>query len=327
MPALVSILIPVYNARPWVGRAIESALQQTWDDKEIIALDDGSTDGSWEVLQSWQSRIRIEKAPQNRGQNATRNALTHMSRGEWLVYLDADDELEPDSVAQKMRFSPDADAIYGTVEMRHYEGEKVTGSREIRAEKLADPLAGAFLWKFPNTSSFMFRRVALDEVGGWNENIQNCTDYDLYFRLLLAGKRLAPAPESRTVYRQWSPTQAVYENLLRRSTTWLQVMWRPVLQLETEGRLTPAIKQAFGDAALRVIRTIHQFDRGRALEEHRKLRRWNQTLTPSPDQFSAGYRRGYRLLGFRGAEWLASLTRFLRPTPPQDVSTHTASGR
>src|SRR5262245_39380012 len=71
---LVSILIPVYNCREWVGRAIESALEQTWSNCEIIALDDCSTDGSWEVLQQWVRRIRIERAERNGGQNVSRNA-------------------------------------------------------------------------------------------------------------------------------------------------------------------------------------------------------------------------------------------------------------
>src|SRR4051794_33722885 len=105
MPELVSILIPVYNCQPWAAQAIGSALAQTWPNKEIIALDDCSTDGSWDLLQSFGSDIRIEQAPKNGGQNVTRNRLTALSRGEWLLYLDADDELMPDNVEQKMRYA------------------------------------------------------------------------------------------------------------------------------------------------------------------------------------------------------------------------------
>jgi glycosyltransferase involved in cell wall biosynthesis len=71
---LVSILIPCFNAERWIGQAIESALTQTYKLTEIIVVDDGSTDGSLEVLRSFDQHIRWETSP-NRGANAARNRL------------------------------------------------------------------------------------------------------------------------------------------------------------------------------------------------------------------------------------------------------------
>jgi glycosyltransferase involved in cell wall biosynthesis len=94
---LVSILIPCYNAERWVGEAIESALAQTWPEKEVLVIDDGSTDRSLEVIQRYRGRIRWETGP-NRGSNTARNRLLELSAGEWLQYLDADDYLRPNKV-------------------------------------------------------------------------------------------------------------------------------------------------------------------------------------------------------------------------------------
>src|SRR5438128_2691189 len=119
MRPLVSILIPVFNCKSWVGQSIRSALAQTWSNKELIVLDDGSTDGSGDVVREFGSQLQFETAP-NCGQNISRNHLTSLSRGEWLVYLDADDELAPDSVAKKMACAEQADAVYGTIEVACY---------------------------------------------------------------------------------------------------------------------------------------------------------------------------------------------------------------
>ena len=71
---LVSILIPCFNAEKWVAQAIESALAQTWPEKEVIVVDDGSTDASLEIIRHFDGRVRWESGP-NRGGNAARNRL------------------------------------------------------------------------------------------------------------------------------------------------------------------------------------------------------------------------------------------------------------
>ncbi len=104
MSPLVSILIPCYNAERWIAQAIESSLAQTWPEKEVIVVDDGSTDASLDVIRRFDGRVRWETGP-NRGGGAARNRLLRLARGEWLQYLDADDYLLPDKVARQVDFS------------------------------------------------------------------------------------------------------------------------------------------------------------------------------------------------------------------------------
>jgi glycosyltransferase involved in cell wall biosynthesis len=87
---LVSIIIPCYNCEKWVRQAVESCLHQTYSNTEVIAVDDGSTDGSLEVLRQFLPRIRLEIGP-NLGGNSARNRGFGLSAGEFIGYLDADD--------------------------------------------------------------------------------------------------------------------------------------------------------------------------------------------------------------------------------------------
>jgi GT2 family glycosyltransferase len=312
--SLVSILIPVYNGRRWLAAAIQSALAQTWDRKEIIVLDDGSTDGSGDVARTFGTAIKFETQP-NGGQNASRNRLTTLSSGEWLVYLDADDELAPGAVDCKMRHGDRADAVYGSMELRRYRDDDVVSTEMFRATEYDDQLAAAFLWRYPNTSAFMFRKSAVIAAGGWNESIRSCTDYDLYFRLLLNGSRVRAAADSLSVYRHWHTGQASLEDVFRQTTTRLQVMWRAVEVLDRTQRWTAASRAAFSNAALGVIRILYGTDAHRAAGEHARLRAWNPSLGPEPPFFSRGYRAAYQLLGFEGAERVAAAVRILKPKP------------
>ena len=311
MSELISILIPVYNCREWVAQAIESALQQSWSEKEVIVLDDGSTDGSMEAIAAYRGRVRIESAP-NGGQNTSRNRLTALSQGEWLVYLDADDELAPDSVEQKMRFSGVADAIYGSYDFATFRGAERLDSHRVPAEDYPDPVVAAFKWKFPNTSSLLFRRSAVEIAGGWNEEIRNCTDYDLYFRLLARGHRFKAAPEAMSLYRQWSVAQAVNESPFRRATTQLNVMRAAAQELQRVGQMSPTREQAFLDASLVVIRSIYQMDRERAFQEHDWIKMNYPDYRPQAGPLAAPYIYAYAALGFTGAEWLAAGMRLFR---------------
>lgn len=306
---LVSIVIPAYNCRAWVARAVESALEQSWKRCEVIVVDDCSTDGTDEELKQFDGSIRVERSSTNGGQNKTRNRLTALSSGEWLVYLDADDELEPDSVEQKLEFAAEADAIYGSMKLSTCEGEREVQAHEVVARDYDDLWCAFFAWKFPNTSAFCFRREAVLEAGGWNEGLKNCTDYDLYFRLLRNGYRFKAAPGAWSTYRQWSSTQAVNEDPLRKMTTRLELMFEAAVQLKVTGEMTAARSHAFFDAALGVLRTIYPLAPSLAIAQHEALLSLCPECRPSRELFPARYRFVYETVGFSSAERIAGLMR------------------
>lgn len=97
MSIRVSVVIPVYNAERTIRRAMNSVLEQGFESKEVIAVDDGSTDSSFSILQSYRDKIRIRQQP-NGGAAAARNAGARIAVGEYLAFLDADDEWLPNKL-------------------------------------------------------------------------------------------------------------------------------------------------------------------------------------------------------------------------------------
>ena len=307
----VSILIPVHNCRRWVARAIDSALGQTYRATEILVLDDGSTDGSLDVIEQYRPDIQVESCA-NGGQNRSRNRLTASSSGDWVIYLDADDELAPDAVARKLDHCSKADAIYGTVESATFDGvTKVQSTVRVAIEN-EDPWVAAFEWRLPNTSAFMFRRSALTRVGQWDESVQVCTDYDLYFRLLLAGATLKAAPNAMSLYRHWSVAQAVHVNPLLRVSTRLRLLNRAAEALATTDRMTERRRHAFEQSALKCIRSLYHFDRERAQDAFNKLLAWNDQVAPLSSEFARLYVLAFRLGGLDVAETIATWGRRVR---------------
>ena len=270
--------------------------------------------------QGYAGRIRVERATNNGGQNVTRNRLTDLSNGEWLVYLDADDELMPDSVEKKMAVSAGADAVYGSMEEAWFEGSSRTFTSTRTARDFDDQVAAAFWWHYPNTSGFIFRKDAIEKAGGWNVEVQNCTDYELLFRLLLQGRRFKGAEDSWNLYRHWSTSQAIYEKPERLLLTRLEIMWRTITELDRTNAVLPDRKEFFEQATFGVIRSLHKVDRHRALIEHERLLEWNSKFIPLPPRVSFRYRLAYRFGGFEFAERFASLTRPFNPrTEPGPV--------
>ncbi len=323
MTPLVSILIPVFNCEAWVANAIESALAQTWPNKEVIVLDDGSTDGTLDVIRRFDGKIKF-KSCRRGGQNVSRNRLAELSRGDWLVFLDADDELAPDSIEIKMRYSGKAHVIYGSMEVATFAGRVKTQSYIDKAIDFEDPLVAAFEMRFPNTSAMMFKREVLSSVGGWPTDVENFTDYALYFHLLLAQWRFCAAPDAFSIYRRWSPTQAVNEKPLRTVVTHLDVLWRAAEALEAAGAMTLPRLKAWSERTLSATRALYQLDRDRVALHLERLHALNPGFLPNPPAFRRGYARAFRWLGFYAAERLANATRSWRRRLNWQASTNLA---
>lgn len=117
-PDLLSVIIPTFNAEAYLAETLASVLRQNWAPLEILVVDDGSSDRSIAVAESFGSRIRIIACP-HRGLAATRNSGITAARGEFLLHLDADDLLTPDSISVRMEAllaEPELDMVVGKLE-------------------------------------------------------------------------------------------------------------------------------------------------------------------------------------------------------------------
>ena len=307
---LVSILIPVRNAERWVAQAIESALAQTWPFKEVIVVDDGSTDRSLEIIKGFGSAIHCE-AGEHRGGNVARNRLLELSRGEWLQYLDADDYLLPDKVARQMSFiedHPETDIAYGPVWMEYVDGSDVH-RQLLPIPKPHDPWTLLARWYLPQTGAPLWRKQAVLDVGGWKDNQPCCQEHELYLRLLMREKQFSYCDTHGAVYRQWSESTVCKRDKPEVNRRRLEIEAQAEAFLQSRRELTPSRLQAINQTRFEIARTTWHREPALSMEIVKAIHLSQPHFVPAGDAAPWKYRVIYRIAGFRAAEGLAQTVR------------------
>jgi glycosyltransferase involved in cell wall biosynthesis len=309
MGPLVSILIPCYNAERWIGQAIESALTQTQCKKEVIVLDDGSTDRSLDIIQQFHDSIRWETGP-NRGGGKARNELLTLARGDWIQYLDADDYLRPGKLARHVEFvreHPECDIVYSPTAWERVECGELICTDEVIPEP-HDPWLLLARWRLPQTGGTLWSREALLRVGGWRDDQPCCQEHELYFRLLEAGARFLHCDSCLAVYRDWDNVARV----TRKSRTEVDrqrliIMDRMETCLLRRRELTASRHQAINEMRHAIARKLWRIDRGWAERVEQRIHESDPHFFPGRHLQRPGlYSVVYRLLGFERAQKLVS---------------------
>lgn len=183
----VSVIIPTHNRAALLGGAIQSVLDQTFGDFELLVVDDGSEDHPEQVVRSFSDpRIRFIRHPVARGGGAARNTGIQNTHGPFVAFLDDDDAWYPEKLAQQValldRGPPNLGLVYGGYNTGNSHGETILGTRiptargDLRNQLLSSNVIGG-------TSLVLVRRVALEHIGGFDENLPSFQDHDLYLRL------------------------------------------------------------------------------------------------------------------------------------------------
>lgn len=198
----VTVVIPAYNRVAQIRPAIDSVLRQTWTDFELIVVDDGSTDGTQDVVRGMADpRLRLIETPQNMGASAARNLGIAEARAPWVAFQDSDDEWLPLKLERQMArlLAPGAGFVAGYCGMMilgEIDGGTVGGTGRLSARYFPAPeqteLEGDLLEPLLRTSlistqTLVARTDRLREIGGFDPDLKALIDWDCVLRLAPLG--------------------------------------------------------------------------------------------------------------------------------------------
>lgn len=218
MPAnpIISIIMPCYNEGLNLSKSIESVFNQTFNDLELIVVDDGSTDNSLEILNTYQKRrpaLRI-CSQSNSGAGPARNKGLKLAKGELIAFLDADDYWHQECLFRlykKLKASPKAAIVYcgwQNVGLGENNSKPFVPKDYEGPNKIEDLLISC---RWPIHAA-LTRRQAIDEVNGFDETWSSCMDYDLWLRIS-AFRKIVVLPEVLAFYNHHQGAQITKNRL------------------------------------------------------------------------------------------------------------------
>lgn len=208
MEQLVSILIPAFNAEKWIGKCIKSALNQTWRRKEIIVVDDGSMDSTFEIAKSYASPEALVMTQGNQGACAARNFALSLAQGDYIQWLDADDLIAPDKIEKQIEDAESgliSDIIMSCAWGFFYICPSKTRFIPNSLWETLDPVEWLFRkidrneWMAPET--WLVSRKLTEQAGPWNEKLARDQDGEYFCRVLKEAKQVRFFPEARVFKR------------------------------------------------------------------------------------------------------------------------------
>lgn len=229
MKPLVSILIPAHNAEKWIADTIRSAAAQSWQETEIVIVDDGSTDNTLKIARQFESEsIRVFRQ-ENQGAAAARNRAFSLSHGDYIQWLDADDLLDPDKIRKQLEaLGPSGSRR--TVLSSSF-GAFMYRPRRARFKPTAlwcDLSPAEFLIRklngrvFMQTAVWLVSRELTETAGPWNTSMISDDDGEYFCRVLLASDGIRFVPEARVYYRSIGTGRLSY---VGRSDRKLEALW------------------------------------------------------------------------------------------------------
>lgn len=246
----VSVIMPCYNQGHYLNAAVESVLHQTYQNFEIIIINDGSTDlESIQILKNFQSPKTVILHTNNQGPSAARNVGIRHAQGKFILPLDADDRIEKtylEKAVWLLEEQPDLGIVYCQAE---FFGAK-TGKCDLPGYNFPGILLGNMIF-----NSSLYRRSDWEAVGGYNENmIHGWEDYDFWLSIIELGRRVVQIPEALYFYRQVPQSRStqmtqehviacyvqIYRNHPKLYTAQIETIFRHIVDLRQDVHQTHA---------------------------------------------------------------------------------------
>ncbi len=202
----VSVIIPTFNRKRFLIDAVRSVLDGTYGDIELIVVDDGSTDGTEKALGEFDGRIEYRYQP-NRGVSSARNLGVSMSRGEFVAFLDSDDRWTKNKLEKQVAYLAD----HPTLRACHTDETWFRNGVHLNQRKRHRKFAGFIFERclplcIISPSSILMEKSLFEELGGFDEHLPVCEDYDLWLRMTLRYE-IGFIPEPLVIKRGGHPDQ------------------------------------------------------------------------------------------------------------------------
>jgi glycosyltransferase involved in cell wall biosynthesis len=205
---LVSILVPAYNSEKWIAETLQSAINQTWEKKEIIVVDDGSRDETLKVAKRFESRIVKVVTQENRGASGARNKAWSLAQGDYIQWLDADDLLSSEKVSRQMGARGDEQngltlftSAWGMFYFRRERASFIPDSLWCDLSPV-DWLLTKFVdnvWM--NPAAWLVSRKLSELAGPWDERLSLDDDGEYLCRIVARSEKVKYVPEAKSYYR------------------------------------------------------------------------------------------------------------------------------
>jgi glycosyltransferase involved in cell wall biosynthesis len=291
---MVSIIIPYIDEHDYLAEALSCAIEQQGIEKEIIVVCNAKTAPSVnsEVPGEFKE-VKFVHEPTS-GSAFARNTGLHHAKGEWIQYLDVDDLIAPEKIKHQVN-SSDTDVIVSPHTFLF-----INGKKENSKWLPEDTWCGLLNSGLGSTSSMLWKRQAVLDVGGWNPDYQSHQEYELLFRLAAAGKKIVTNDHLETIVRQrkkGSITTTTKHLRAKQGIRLREAMWNHIL---LKGEDTPERFEAFRQYIFRQLRGLYRQDKGEAISIFQKYFS-KESFTPK-EIHVPGYNLLYSLLGFQKTE-------------------------
>ena len=308
----MSVLIKAYNHAPYIRQTIQSVLDQSFQDFEIVVTDDGSTDETLAILRTFSDpRIRVEALPANRGISTAMNATIARARGRYLAILNSDDWALPGRLRKQVAFldaNPDVSLVFALPRAVDEAGLPTAAFNDFdRPLTFPDFTRRTWLRQFffhgncLCAPTAMIRRDAYEAVGDYDPRLTNLQDLDMWIRMLMAGHNIHVLPEPLTAFRirdnhanasAPSPEtrlRSTYESVkvLERFADFTEELFREVFDAESVSldRAGTSVPLRVAELARGLDRIVHQhlaldlmFKIAESPEDLAKLRDWGGSV-------------------------------------------------
>jgi len=305
---LISVVIPTFNVENYIEKCLNSVLNQTHKNIEIICIDDYSTDNTFSISKSYRekhSEIILLRNEKNKGAPFSRNRGLKIAKGEYIQFLDADDLLLPEKIKHQVELVSSAKEKPDFVAGNEF-WEKTDGTRIEFHKFTRNPWKDLIAGTLGDTCSNLWKTESLWKINGWNESMKSSQEVDLLFRMMKINPVILYDDTPLTIIRQrWSGSISKTnrkENLFRQINSRIEI----AEYMNEKGLMEEEIRNVFLRNIFNSIRCLYRFDRQTAKNF------FDKHIPPHfPKSYRSSmtfpYRALYGILGFIRAEEIFSI--------------------